>query len=603
MDLLQKSKYNHLRNDSLSSLEDGSLAAEGDSPVEPLLADPSLPSSLSSSSLSPMLPLGELSSESEDSPTTLCSFFPKMANLKLSNPATLLSLRAFSREAGGSAGEPPLPPLPAAAAPPHPDSAGTVGLYSQDMNKLGCSKKMRVEGGQLGGDEWTRHGSFVNKPSRGWLHPDDKVMGPGVSYLVRYMGCVEVLQSMRALDFSTRTQVTREAIGLVCEAVPGAKGAVRRRKPCGRSLNSILGKSNLKFAGMPITLTISTSSLNLMASDCKQIIANHHMQSISFASGGDPDTAEYVAYVAKDPVNHRACHILECPEGLAQDVISTIGQAFELRFKQYLKNPPKLVTPARQVRALMAGFDGSAWDEEEEPPPDHQYYNDFPGKEPPLGGVVDMRLRDGAAAAPTPNHLGATLPVGQMSGGDYDSRKPHVATQGRDRCPSGRTDLFDDPSYVNVQNLEKARQGSPGATANGSAQRDLFDMKPFEDALRVPPPPAPPAQLVASMEEQLRQEPWYHGRMSRKEAEKLLQANGDFLVRESTSTPGQHVLTGLQGGQPKHLLLVDPEGVVRTKDHRFESVSHLISYHMDNRLPIISAGSELCLQQPVERRS
>ena len=56
----------------------------------------------------------------------------------------------------------------------------------------------------------------------------------------------------------------------------------------------------------------------------------------------------------------------------------------------------------------MAGFDGSAWDEEEDgPPPDHQYYNDFPGKEPPIGGVVDMRLRDGAAQ--TPNHLGATL--------------------------------------------------------------------------------------------------------------------------------------------------------------------------------------------------
>ncbi|XP_060678308.1 SHC-transforming protein 1-like [Hemiscyllium ocellatum] len=92
-----------------------------------------------------------------------------------------------------------------------------------DMNRLGCGggggaggaggggggKKTRVEGGQLGGDEWTRHGSFVNKPTRGWLHPDDKVMGSGVSYLVRYMGCVEVLQSMRALDFNTRTQVTR----------------------------------------------------------------------------------------------------------------------------------------------------------------------------------------------------------------------------------------------------------------------------------------------------------------------------------------------------------------------------------------------------------
>uniref|UniRef100_A0A8C3SEY7 SHC-transforming protein 1 n=2 Tax=Chelydra serpentina TaxID=8475 RepID=A0A8C3SEY7_CHESE len=488
-------------------------------------------------------------------------------------------------------------------------SPGAAQMEYVDMNKLSCGKKTRVEGGQLGGDEWTRHGSFVNKPTRGWLHPDDKVMGPGVSYLVRYMGCVEVLQSMRALDFNTRTQVTREAISLVCEAVPGAKGAVRRRKPCGRSLNSILGKSNLKFAGMPITLTISTSSLNLMASDCKQIIANHHMQSISFASGGDPDTAEYVAYVAKDPVNQRACHILECPEGLAQDVISTIGQAFELRFKQYLKNPPKLVTPHDR----MAGFDGSAWDEEEEEPSDHQYYNDFPGKEPPLGGVVDMRLRDGASAAQTPNHLGATLPVGQMSSAELDPRKQHPPAQGRDKYAPGagpaiRTDLFDDPSYVNVQNLDRSRQASaasiPG-TANGSAQRDLFDMKPFEDALRVPPAVPvglPPAQLLASMEEQLRREPWYHGKMSRKEAEKLLKVNGDFLVRESTTTPGQYVLTGLQGGQPKHLLLVDPEGVVRTKDHRFESVSHLISYHMDNHLPIISAGSELCLQQPVERR-
>ncbi|NXA10290.1 SHC1 protein, partial [Sapayoa aenigma] len=601
MDLLQKSKYSHLRNESASSLEEamGSLEVAS-SPMESLASTRSLPGSLSSCSLGPTVSLGELSPKSEDSPTTLCSFFPIMANLKLSNPANLLSLRGSS--AGSSPGEPSIPEMPALVpgGTASPNSERPITVCSQDMNKLSCGKKTRVEGGQLGGDEWTRHGSFVNKPTRGWLHPDDKVMGPGVSYHVRYMGCVEVLQSMRALDFNTRTQVTREAIGLVCEAVPGAKGAVRRRKPCGRSLNSILGKSNLKFAGMPITLTISTSSLNLMASDCKQIIANHHMQSISFASGGDPDTAEYVAYVAKDPVNQRACHILECPEGLAQDVISTIGQAFELRFKQYLKNPPKLVTPHDR----MAGFDGSAWDEEEEEPaPDHQYYNDFPGKEPPIGGVVDMRLRDGAAQ--TPNQLGATLPVGQSSSGEYDPQKQHTPAQAG---TSGRTDLFDDPSYVNVQNMDKTRQASPAstpATANGSTQRDLFDMKPFEDALRVPPSVPvglPPAQVVASMEEQLRREPWYHGKMNRKEAEKLLKVNGDFLVRESTTTPGQYVLTGLQGGQPKHLLLVDPEGVVRTKDHRFESVSHLISYHMDNHLPIISAGSEMCLQQPVERR-
>lgn len=42
-----------------------------------------------------------------------------------------------------------------------------------------------MEGGQLGGDEWTRHGSFVNKPTRGWLHSDNVVSTTGVSYSVR----------------------------------------------------------------------------------------------------------------------------------------------------------------------------------------------------------------------------------------------------------------------------------------------------------------------------------------------------------------------------------------------------------------------------------
>jgi len=45
---------------------------------------------------------------------------------------------------------------------------------------------------------------------------------------------------------------------------------------------------------------------------------------------------DFVAYVAKDELHGRACHVIECGGGLAQDVITTIGQAFELRFKNYL---------------------------------------------------------------------------------------------------------------------------------------------------------------------------------------------------------------------------------------------------------------------------
>lgn len=165
MDLLPpKPKYNPLRNESLSSLEEG---ASGSTPPEEL-------PSPSASSLGPILP----PLPGDESPTTLCSFFPRMSNLKLANPA---------------GGRPGPKGEPGRAAEDGEGSAGAAMLDSgplpllQDMNKLsgGGGRRTRVEGGQLGGEEWTRHGSFVNKPTRGWLHPNDKVMGPGVSYLVR----------------------------------------------------------------------------------------------------------------------------------------------------------------------------------------------------------------------------------------------------------------------------------------------------------------------------------------------------------------------------------------------------------------------------------
>lgn len=215
------------------------------------------------------------------------------------------------------------------------------------------------------------------------------------------MGCIEVLRSMRSLDFSTRTQLTREAINRLHEAVPGIRGSWKKKAP-NKALASILGKSNLRFAGMSIAVSISIDGLNLSVPATHQIIASHHMQSISFASGGDTDMVDYVAYVAKDPINQRACHILECCEGLAQSVISTVGQAFELRFKQYLHSPPRVVVPPGR----LTGPEDSAWGDEDET--EHSYYNRTPGKEPPLGGLVDSRL----TPAQQPCALGA---LGQVS--------------------------------------------------------------------------------------------------------------------------------------------------------------------------------------------
>lgn len=124
-------------------------------------------------------------------------------------------------------------------------------------------------------------------------------------------------------------------------------------------------------------------------------------------------------------------------------------------------------------------------------------------------------------------------------------------------------------------------QPSPALCPGGNTLPSLDPTGPFEDALKLheciagggtsvpiedqwPSPPTRKAP-IAPTEEQLRREPWYHGKMSRRDAERLLQMDGDFLVRDSLTNPGQYVLTGMHSGQPKHLLLVDPEGVVRAR--------------------------------------
>ncbi|XP_064136092.1 SHC-transforming protein 2 [Loxodonta africana] len=568
-----------------------------------------------------------------EAPTTFCALLPRMPQWKFAAPGGFLGRgppAPRAAVAAGGAGD-------AGDAEPQPEAAGSAGVPALAAAVLGACEprcaaqcplpalsRCRAAGarGSRGAQgaagppdsaaEWIRKGSFIHKPAHGWLHPDARVLGPGVSYIVRYMGCIEVLRSMRSLDFNTRTQVTREAINRLHEAVPGVRGSWKKKAP-NKTLASILGKSNLRFAGMSIAVNISIDGLNLSVPATRQTIANHHMQSISFASGGDTDMTDYVAYVAKDPINQRACHILECCGGLAQSVISTVGQAFELRFKQYLHSPPKVVMPPEK----LTGLEDSAWGDEEAV--EHNYYNSIPGKEPPLGGLVDSRLALsqpcalgtlGQGAPPTRKDACGLLwdlgPSGTAPPGDgyvqADARGP------RD---------YEDHLYVNTQGLDVLELEAPAPPQHeDSPQKDLFDMRPFEDALKLhecstaaaPPPledqwPSPPTRRapIAPTEEQLRQEPWYHGRMSRRAAEKLLRADGDFLVRDSVTNPGQYVLTGMHLGQPKHLLLVDPEGVVRTKDVLFESISHLIDYHLQNGQPIVAAESELHLRGVVKR--
>ncbi|KAK3533437.1 hypothetical protein QTP70_020774, partial [Hemibagrus guttatus] len=751
--MLLKPKYGRFRNDSVTSSDDliQSLAMSGK-----VVATAVAPSSVPNSPVPPLEPtiltppLVQALDESpgldgeQDSATTFCMLIPKMPQWKFSN--SLLSCSpsssaasssskdsskntmakaspASSRIAATSSG--PMTSLAAALNSCDPVCMGPCSLQAVSRQRVAVgsaspnsfggtetavgtrNRRTRVDGIWLGGEDLSHKGNFIHKPSQGWLHPDNKISSTGVSYIVKYLGCIEVLKSMRSLDFTTRTQVTREAINRLCEIVPGGKGVWKKKVSTGvqwraykdtqmslchkqlcfcllqaanKALHSVMGKSNLHFAGMRIAVNVSVEGLNLLDPTTRQVIAHHPMQSISFASGGDTDTPDYVAYVAKDPVNQRACHILECCANLAQSIISTIGQAFELQFKQHLHSPPKATASHdRNVRT-----EESAW-EDDDMFLEHDYYNRIPGKEPPLGGVVDSRLRM-PAGMPGHIHCVPQSKAAQVSALAFPTRDSvhtplrsfvsaqlHPVTNGYASCssihckfilttksPPGSTARRDMPSlpaaqlcyevhwdmencssssvisdgylradghpnsiqdyeehlYVNTQSLNNTRPSTDAQEecSPESPKKDIFDMRPFEDALRLHEAgsvcvledkwPSPPHRRapVAPTEEQLSREAWYHGRMSRRDAEKLLIHDGDFLVRDSATNPGQYVLTGMHCGLPKHLLLVDPEGVVRTKDMLFDSISHLINYHLSNKLPIVAAESELHLQQVVYRK-
>lgn len=52
-------------------------------------------------------------------------------------------------------------------------------------SRSGVNRRTRAEGMWLGGEDFNQKGSFIHKPSQGWLHPDKKIAGPGASYIVR----------------------------------------------------------------------------------------------------------------------------------------------------------------------------------------------------------------------------------------------------------------------------------------------------------------------------------------------------------------------------------------------------------------------------------
>jgi SHC-transforming protein 1 len=151
--------------------------------------------------------------------------------------------------------------------------------------------------------------------------------------VIHYIGCIGVKTSMRSLNPKTRSKVAKESISRLCKA-----NNIDRKvddKPQQDYINQMLDDvPNLLYSGTRVELSITTTHLNVISKETNEIIVQHEMPNVSFASSGDNETVDFVAYVAKNPEVKRACYVLRCSSGSGKNVLDEIARGFELRTQQ-----------------------------------------------------------------------------------------------------------------------------------------------------------------------------------------------------------------------------------------------------------------------------
>ncbi|XP_065125649.1 breast cancer anti-estrogen resistance protein 3 homolog isoform X3 [Paramisgurnus dabryanus] len=93
----------------------------------------------------------------------------------------------------------------------------------------------------------------------------------------------------------------------------------------------------------------------------------------------------------------------------------------------------------------------------------------------------------------------------------------------------------------------------------------------------------------------LRSHAWYHGQLAREGAEQLLCSDGDFLVRDSSSCPGDYVLSCMWKNQHVHFKIIrvvlrPKQGYTRElfqfENDQFDNIPALIRFHVGGRRPV-----------------
>ncbi|XP_029606965.1 breast cancer anti-estrogen resistance protein 3 isoform X2 [Salmo trutta] len=177
------------------------------------------------------------------------------------------------------------------------------------------------------------------------------------------------------------------------------------------------------------------------------------------------------------------------------------------------------------------------------------------------------------------------------------------------------------PSSPLIHNIIEEHQPYHTGRKGHSAYRDLSSsMDPTMEYVKFSRDKyimeGPPEKLRKELEDELKlgsEEPrshaWYHGAIPRQVAENLIQRDGDFLIRDSLSSPGNYVLTCQWKNSPQHFkinkkVVAMNEAYSRVQylfeKEGFDSVPALVRYYVGNRKPVTEAVGAIIFQ-PINR--
>ncbi|XP_051525682.1 breast cancer anti-estrogen resistance protein 3 homolog isoform X2 [Myxocyprinus asiaticus] len=245
------------------------------------------------------------------------------------------------------------------------------------------------------------------------------------------------------------------------------------------------------------------------------------------------------------------------------------------------------------------------------------------GRQCPLASSMDLLSSRPAVAEMAPSvyqgvSIHGTLPRKKKSGTGASMRQWEInvnmtstaAYPGRYRLP---------PSPL-IHNIIEEHQAFCSDRNGSMASRDSAGMDPTMEYVKFSRDKyimdGPPEKLRRELEEELKlssEEPrshaWYHGAIPRQVAENLVQRDGDFLIRDSLSSPGNYVLTCQWKNSPQHFkinkrVVAMNEAYSRVQylfeKEGFDSVPALVRYYVGNREPVSEVVGAIIFQ-PINR--